>query len=781
MKARTSAASLKIIGLLLLTFVFLYSCLKLQAEEHYKYQLTGGAALSQQSQIKLQPSGEIKTNIEGLNRSLGWLTLPGDPDKLTWAQAKDQAPQFVRDQTKYQVTVAVKLIQVYVTDRKGAPVSDLTPEDFEVYDNNKPVSLMHFEKHLFSPETLASAASPSAESESLGRKFFLFFDFAFTDSRGVLRAKEAALKFLDSRLLPNDQIAVLTYTALGGLNLLEYLTRDINRIRQIVSDFGIKNATGRAESLTRFYYSEALSDQDVNLSDLKAPVAGFVSPEDNILARRDRNRAGQTINWPVDNQDYIQQAQFLLISLNRLAKVLRTVPGYKHIILFSGGLARQVLFGRTGGPDLVSRQGSDSFLSELREYDASRPDLGLRSDFNELLTELKASSCVVFTVDVSRPIDREVGTTNLQSLTPAGNELDGSESLRQLAQETGGRFYAATVNPQTPAEEITNLTGSYYVLGFKVDERWDGQFHKIKVKVKRKGLEVYAQAGYYDPKPFNKYTSFEKLINLIELALDEQPVSPFIPVEIPVASLSLRMVGEADTMVFARADSQAISEIISSKAEAYLLLFNEHGDLDSIRKFKIALKDKEKQENKIFLPSFLFVAKPGHYKAVLILRNMRTGESARGWVPVMVSAEKPQWPFVDSPLLLIAAQNTREICPGSQPSLAWFYGYNRAEFSPVAGIIPATAQSLFAAIRLQAPVGSEEGLSVSARLDKAGSGEIKSWLPLIRYKIRDEELLKLLLELKTGALSPGKYRITFIFSGPKISGEIKTESVFEVR
>ncbi|PMP95447.1 MAG: hypothetical protein C0168_06010, partial [Candidatus Aminicenantes bacterium] len=90
-------------------------------------------------------------------------------------------------------------------------------------------------------------------------------------------------------------------------------------------------------------------------------------------------------------------------------------------------------------------------------------------------------------------------------------------------------------------------------------------------------------------------------------------------------------------------------------------------------------------------------------------------------------------------------------------------------------------QSLFAAIRLQAPVGSEEGLSVSARLDKAGSGEIKSWLPLIRYKIRDEELLKLLLELKTGALSPGKYRITFIFSGPKISGEIKTESVFEVR
>jgi len=41
-----------------------------------------------------------------------------------------QAPQ---EELQHEVTVTLKLIQVFVTDKKGNPVKDLTKEDFIVH------------------------------------------------------------------------------------------------------------------------------------------------------------------------------------------------------------------------------------------------------------------------------------------------------------------------------------------------------------------------------------------------------------------------------------------------------------------------------------------------------------------------------------------------------------------------------------------------------------------------------------------------------------------------
>lgn len=51
------------------------------------------------------------------------------------SQAKDKSQEPLR----HEVTVTVKLIQVYVLDRNGNPVPDLNlnQSDFEVYDNGK--------------------------------------------------------------------------------------------------------------------------------------------------------------------------------------------------------------------------------------------------------------------------------------------------------------------------------------------------------------------------------------------------------------------------------------------------------------------------------------------------------------------------------------------------------------------------------------------------------------------------------------------------------------------
>jgi len=43
------------------------------------------------------------------------------------------------------------------------------------------------------------------------------------------------------------------------------------------------------------------------------------------------------------------------------------------------------------------------------------------------------------------------------------------------------------------------------------------------VRVERKGCEVRAQGGYFNPKPFRDYTGFEKTIHLLDAALTENP------------------------------------------------------------------------------------------------------------------------------------------------------------------------------------------------------------------------------------------------------------------
>ncbi|HUU36813.1 MAG TPA: hypothetical protein VMW46_01255, partial [Candidatus Desulfaltia sp.] len=93
------------------------------------------------------------------------------------AQEKNQ-----QDQLKYEVQVALKLVQVYVTDKKGNPVTDLAKEDFTLLDEGKPQTITDFEKHVLTAKEEGKpekAAQP--DQELLPRKFFLLFDFAFNN------------------------------------------------------------------------------------------------------------------------------------------------------------------------------------------------------------------------------------------------------------------------------------------------------------------------------------------------------------------------------------------------------------------------------------------------------------------------------------------------------------------------------------------------------------------------------------------------------------------------
>lgn len=74
----------------------------------------------------------------------------------------------------------------------------------------------------------------------------------------------------------------------------------------------------------------------------------------------------------------------------------------------------------------------------------------------------------------------------------------GDVVLRRLAEDTGGRAIVNTNNATEQLKEVMSDASAYYLIGYTPTRRTnDGRFHEIKVRVKRRGVDVSARRGYW--------------------------------------------------------------------------------------------------------------------------------------------------------------------------------------------------------------------------------------------------------------------------------------------
>jgi hypothetical protein len=187
-------------------------------------------------------------------------------------------------------------------------------------------------------------------------------------------------------------------------------------------------------------------------------------------------------------------------SMRALAQTLRYEAGLKYVILCSKGI-----------------KGKDIGRGEYaygRNTDLSR-------DYEEMCREIAAANISIY------PINTADTTIGFQQIDKADwkESKTGVPFLREFASHTGGRFLGPARNAPELMDRLQALTGSYYVLGYPVSEAWDGKYHAVRVNVRRSGVEVQAQPGYFDPKLFAAYSKIEREIDLVDLALADDPMS----------------------------------------------------------------------------------------------------------------------------------------------------------------------------------------------------------------------------------------------------------------
>ncbi|HOE13830.1 MAG TPA: VWA domain-containing protein [Candidatus Saccharicenans sp.] len=495
-----------------------------------------------------------------------------------------QGQEKVRDNQQYQVSVIRKLIYVMVTDDKGQPVTDLSKEDFILYDNGKEKLLTEFENHTMSLPAEKKGPEPVVENKPeekvpapqplLNRIFLYLFDLVFTDQGGFKLAREAALRSLEKELEPDMLVGVLTFSGGRVLNVLHQPDRDREGARRAIESIQAKDIMPLAPSRFEdngFKMAVSRSADEA----YSRPVFGFSQRSSDLMEGR------------------IVASNFIW-AMQSLAQALRYVQGKKIILLYSNGI-------------------HPVYLGRGAYVDNGNAHLG--QEYEQLCRQLADANASVF------PVDTE---DNTYFIIPEARK--GVHSLQEMASKTGGQYTGTIYAAPNHIEKIETLTAAYYVLGYPVPESWDGKYHEIKVKVKRPGCRVIFQPGYFNQKPFSSFSELEKKIHLVDVALSPKPLSGE-PVRFAMEAQVKSPAPPNNIQIIARLQVEELGEVVGPRVEAVSLLFDQLDQIVDSRRIELDLTRPEYRQKPLSIQSELS-AKPGTYKCRLVIRNMETGKSA---------------------------------------------------------------------------------------------------------------------------------------------------------
>jgi VWFA-related protein len=388
----------------------------------------------------------------------------------------------------FGVDVRLVAVPVFVTDKDGRAVPELTLQDFEVEDGGRSVPIAGFlAVDAGAPRPLpGDDVSPRLVAASR-RQFLLLFDQSFASPAGILKARKAALELLEKWPQPGDLVAAAKFGP-GGVDVLVGFSPDRAQVARAVATMGsgggarIRDPLGLAYDLG-FAPRDPSAKWGLELADSNKNDPDFYRDMVLLLARSERTA-------------YRDRVVSYVGELQRLAQLLDSVQGRKQVILLSGGFDQSVLTGAEGTEQAdLSRAVVEGRLWEV-QGDRRFGDAGARSTLDGLYEALARTDTVVHTVDV-------MGMAVGGALDETGSAPRGSGrgTLAEFAGRSGGRFIREGNDIAAGLREVLDASRHYYVLAFEPTEtkKKPGELRKLKVKVKRPGLQVSHRAGYTIP------------------------------------------------------------------------------------------------------------------------------------------------------------------------------------------------------------------------------------------------------------------------------------------
>jgi VWFA-related protein len=411
-------------------------------------------------------------------------------------------------------------VDVYVSDRSGQPVSGLTREDFEIYEDGQRVPVSHFYAApgvAESAESVAeSVAEPVASEPSQDLYLVLFFDDTNLSRGRRQSALEYLRHFLGSELPPGIQVMLVRYD--GHLNIEGGFTDDpAEAVKALDSIQG-------SASLSR-WREEYMLLREMENAVVAASRSG--SSADMVL-ESDGNSILQQIDSYTDQTAH--RTRTSLANQKRLIRSLSGLDGRKAVLLVSDGVAKrpgELLYrswaATFGSAPMFRADARRAFLM------ANRTDLG--NEFDDFARFANGHRVSYYNLSAIGAGQARMMSAESRLMDEQGLAIDQSMSaevvMGRLAGTTGGRTLVNSPALADQLDEVSVELSSYYSLAFEPAHSGDGTYHRIEVRINKAGVHARYREGYLDVSPSERLE--DRLLTAAAHGVQENPL--FISVE----------------------------------------------------------------------------------------------------------------------------------------------------------------------------------------------------------------------------------------------------------
>ena len=461
-------------------------------------------------------------------------------------------------------------VDVFPT-KDGAPVADLTADDFEVTEDKAPQKIEQFERVVIRqaavgegrPEPNTVADSLQAIKDPRTRVFVLFLDPSHVE-QGTSRTISQTLVNALTRLIgPDDYV---------GLMIPPMKLRDVTFARKTVAmqhlvaqDWWGKRDSILPQDETEDRYAYCYPSN---------PTATGGTPADAGLGQEMilRHREEQVF-------DALEDLVVTIRNLREERKAVLAITDGWLIYRPNQNLLRPLVDDKgnptvqpPGNPPigvdprngkLSTSNPNDAGAAALRQCEIDRQHLANIDDETRLRTimdEANRSNVSFYPVDprglvvFDEGIVPSAGVGSPQFNQPLAPSVDQArlrareQALRRLAEATDGTAIVGTNKIREALQRVVDDLSSYYLLGYYSTGKLDGRFHSITVRVKRPGVTVRARRGYQALRPGD--------VAVVNAS--------------PAAAPSAPLTGEA---AIAAAASSAVSKIVNNARDLPLRVY----------------------------------------------------------------------------------------------------------------------------------------------------------------------------------------------------------------
>ncbi len=398
-----------------------------------------------------------------------------------------------------KIRTRVVFLDALVKDKRtGVPISDLKPENFELFDDGKPRNISYFTSE-------GQARKPLA--------LILVLDIADDGAGRFLKREEVLASIVDelAKLPPGDEVAILAINA-NSIDDKKAAIRDGHTIW--LTDFTRDRAQiekGLARIPALLVKPPEPSKTDTATTDEKSrKTDGSATINISSEGKADQSAAAQAKTDDVLETETIKARNGAVITrtikkdgsvnVKRVSSNGKVDVEFDNFYDIAGATRDATRFAQEKRPNSQTAIVwlSDGIAPVFKEDVAATEQILIRQNaiFNTLNVDMK--TLYKFLIPFGQPL---IGWT--------GISIAGSS--KRLAQQSGGEtVHVSRVKDYgTGLARVIGNLNARYSLGFALaeDEKDDGRMHELTLRVKaadakgkQKRLEVSSRRGYYIPK-----------------------------------------------------------------------------------------------------------------------------------------------------------------------------------------------------------------------------------------------------------------------------------------